>query len=156
MVVVDVFIGVALVVAGLVLFAMEFAHPGALLFIPGSVLFVGGFLYLFLPSVLLDSPFGPLAVIVAAVAAGLLEIPYYKWVAPTHKPMTTTSGGLQGELAIVTVPIIPNTLKGKVRVRSEIWSASSNRPIPQGTQVRVVRGEGVSLWVEPVETGVAA
>lgn len=151
MVVVDVVVGAALIVVGLILFALEFAHPGVLLFIPGSVLLVGGFLYLYLPSVLLDSPAGPLAVLLAAVAAGLLEIPYYRWVAPTHKPMTTTSAGLQGELAIVTSPIIPNTLKGKIRVRSEIWSASGDRPIPIGTRVRVVRGEGVSVWVEPAD-----
>ncbi|MCI4358096.1 MAG: hypothetical protein L3J95_00990 [Thermoplasmata archaeon] len=151
MVVVDPVIGVALLVVGLILFALEFAHPGALLFIPGTILLLGGFLYLFLPTTLLDSPIGPIVVLVGAVVAGVMEIPYYQWVAPIHKPMTTTSAGLQGETAMVTVPIVPNTLKGKVRVRSEIWSASSSAPIPAGTPVRIVRGEGVSVWVEPLD-----
>jgi membrane protein implicated in regulation of membrane protease activity len=156
MVVVNLFIGISLIVVGLILFGLEFGHPGALLFIPGSVMLVGGFLYLLLPDVLLDSAVGPLIVLLAAVIAGLAEIPYYRWVAPIHKPMTTTSAGLEGELAVVTVPIVPNTLKGKVRVRSEIWSATANAPIPAGTQVRVVRGEGVSVWVEPIPAGGAS
>ena len=155
MVVVDLFVGLALVIVGVILFRLEFAHPGVLLFIPGSVLLVGGFLYLYLPDILLDSAWGPLAVLVAAVVAGMAEIPSYRWVAPQHKPMTTTSAGLQGEIGVVTVPIVPDTLKGKIRVRSEIWSASSDRTIPAGTKVRVVRGEGVSLWVEPTETAPA-
>jgi inner membrane protein len=143
-------LGAVLVAVGILLLAMELAHPGALLFIPASVLIVGGFLYIALPDVLLRSAVGVLIVLAVAVGAGLLEIPYYRLVAPTHKPMTTTSAGFAGEEAIVTVDIVPNTLKGKVRVRSEIWSANSTVPIPAGARVRIVQGEGVSLTVVPV------
>ncbi|HEV2167043.1 MAG TPA: NfeD family protein [Thermoplasmata archaeon] len=152
MVTADLVFGIVIVVVGLVLFAIELAHPGALLFIPGSVLVVGGFLYLFLPSVLLDSPIGPIVVILAALLAGLLQIPYYRRVAPTHVPLSTTVRSFEGQTAFVTAAIVPNTLKGKVRVGTEIWSATSSAPIPAGAYVRVVRGEGVSLWVEPTET----
>jgi inner membrane protein len=148
---VDPAIGIALVVGGIALLASELIHPGALLLIPGSILLVAGFLYLFLPNVLLDSAVGPIAIIVAAILAALVEIPYYRWVAPTHRPMSTTSGGLVGDEAIVVAPIIPNTIKGKVRVRSEVWSARSTVPIPVGTRVRIVHGEGVSVSVEPLE-----
>lgn len=144
-------IGIALVVAGVVLLASELIHPGALLLIPGSILLVAGFLYLFLPDVLLDSYFGPVAIVVTAILAALVEIPYYRWVAPTHRPLSTTSGGLVGDEAIVVAPVLPNTLRGKVRVRSEVWSARSNVPIPVGTRVRIVHGEGVSVSVEPIE-----
>lgn len=143
-------LGIVLVLVGIALLAIELFHPGALLLIPGSIFLVAGFLYLFVPNTLLDSWEGPLAIVVAAVLAALIEIPYYRWVAPTHRPMSTTSGGLVGEEAIVTAEIQPNNLKGKVRVRSEIWSARSSRPIPVGTRVRVVHGEGVSVTVEPV------
>lgn len=144
-------IGIALVIAGVVLLASELVHPGALLLIPGSILLVAGFLYLFLPDVLLDSYYGPVAIVVTAILAALVEIPYYRWVAPTHRPLSTTSGGLVGDEAIVTAPVVPGTLHGKVRVRSEIWSARSDVPIPVGTRVRIVHGEGVSVSVEPVE-----
>jgi inner membrane protein len=148
---IDPAIGITLVVAGIALLATELVHPGALLLIPGSVLLIAGFLYLFLPNDLLDSYIGPVGIIITAVVAALIEIPYYRWVAPTHRPMSTTSGGLVGDEAVVISDVVPNTLKGKVRVRSEVWSARSNVPIPAGTRVRVVHGEGVSVSVEPIE-----
>ncbi len=148
----DVTIGIVVTLVGIALFAFELIHPGALLFIPGSVLVVAGFLYLFFPTYLLDSAVGPVAIVVAAVVATVVEIFYYRWVAPTHRPLSTTSAGLVGEEAVVLVPIVPDTLKGKVRVRSEVWSARAAVPIPAGARVRVVQGEGVSLMVEPAES----
>ena len=151
MVLVNEGIGVAIVVAGAILFAVELIHPGALLIIPGSILLVGGLLYLIIPDVLLDSIYGPLAVLGAAIIATAGTILYYRWLAGTHKPLSTTSSGLVGEEAVVIADIVPNTLKGKIRVRSEIWSARGASPIPVGTRVRVVQGEGVSVTVEPVD-----
>jgi inner membrane protein len=145
-------IGITLVVAGIALLAFELIHPGALLLIPGSILLVAGFLYLFAPNDLLDSYIGPVAIIIAAILAALIEIPYYRWVAPVHRPLSTTSAGLVGDEAIVITAVEPGSLRGKVRVRSETWSARSAKPIPAGTKVRVVHGEGVSVTVEPIET----
>jgi membrane protein implicated in regulation of membrane protease activity len=150
MVVVNDAIGLTLVLVGIALFAFELIHPGALLIIPGSILLVAGFLYLFLPDILLDSYIGPVLVIVAAIGGALIEIPYYRWVAPVHRPMSTTSGGLVGEEAIVTVPIEPNNMRGKVKVKSEVWSARADQAIPVGTRVRVIHGEGVSVTVQPI------
>ncbi len=150
MVVVNDAIGLAIVIVGVALLAFELIHPGALLLIPGSILLVAGFLYLFLPNVLLNSYLGPVIVIVAAILGALLELPYYRWVAPVHRPMSTTSGGLVGEEAIVTVPVEPNNLRGKVKVKSEVWSARADQPIPVGTRVRVIHGEGVSVTVQPI------
>jgi inner membrane protein len=151
MTVIDPTIGILLVVVGIILLASELIHPGALLLIPASILLVAGFLYLFLPGTLLDSPYGAISIVVAAFLAAVIEIPYYRWVAPTHKPMSTTSAGLVGDEAIVIAPIVPNTIKGKVRVRSQVWSARSTQPIPVGTRVRIVHGEGVAVSVEPIE-----
>ncbi len=148
--VIDAAVGILLVVVGIVLLASELVHPGALLFIPGSILLVAGFLYLFFPTYLLDSPVGPVAILVAAFVATAVEIFYYRWVAPTHWPLSTTTAGLVGREGIVLVPIVPNTLKGKVRVDSEVWSARAPVGIAAGTRVRIVRGEGVSVHVEAV------
>lgn len=151
MVVANVDIGVPIVIAGAVLFVIEILHPGALLIIPGSILLVGGILYLLIPDTLLQSVYGPLAVLLSALVATGGTILYYRWLAGTHKPLSTTSSGLVGEEAVVIADIVPDTLKGKVRVRSEIWSARGSYPIPAGTRVRIVHGEGVSVTVEPVE-----
>jgi inner membrane protein len=147
----DLAIGIVLILGGIILFALELAHPGVLLLIPGSILLVAGFLYLLLPDVLLDGPYGVLVILLAAVIATVVEIPFYRWVAPVHRPLSTTSAGLIGEVGIVISPVMPNSLKGKVRVKSEVWSARSDRLIPVGVQVRVVQGEGVSITVAPVE-----
>ncbi|HZY92832.1 MAG TPA: NfeD family protein [Thermoplasmata archaeon] len=141
---------------GLVVLALEFIHPGALLLIPGSILIAGGLLYLFLPDFLLDTPWGIVVILVAAIVATILEIPYYRWIAPTHGPMTTTSAGLVGELGTVIAPVTSDTLQGKVRIKSEVWSARSVTPIPMGTKVRVVSGEGVAVQVVPVGDGASS
>jgi len=147
---VDAGIGILIILIGGGLFTIEIFHPGALLLIPATIMIVGGFLYLLIPSVLLQSIWGPIAILFAALIATVVTILYYRWLAGVHLPLSTTSGGLVGHEAIVITDIVPNTLRGKVRIRSEIWSAKAPQPIPAGTRVRVIAGEGVSLTVEPV------
>lgn len=144
-------LGALVVLIGVIVIAVEFIHPGALLLIPGSVLLVGGLLLVFLPDSLLNAPWGIIVIALAACVSALVEIPYYRWLAPNHGPMTTTSAGLVGETGTVIAAVEPNTIKGKIRVRSEIWSVSATSPIPVGAKVRVVSGEGVSLKVVAVD-----
>lgn len=149
--VIDTGLGVLLVALGIALLASELVHPGALLFIPASVLLIAGIFYLFFPTYLLDSAIGPIAILVAAIVATIVELFFYRWVAPTHEPLTTTMSGLVGREGVVVAEVIPDTMKGKVRVDSEVWSARASVTIPPGTHVRVVRGEGVSIEVVPVD-----
>jgi membrane protein implicated in regulation of membrane protease activity len=150
MVQVDVIAGSVVLLVGAGFFVIELFHPGALLLIPATIMIVGGVMYLLTPSTLLDSIWGPIAIALAAVLATGITILYYRWLAGTHQPLSTTSGSLVGQEAIVITDVVPNTLRGKVRVRSEVWSAKAKAPIPAGTKVRVVAGEGVSVTVEPV------
>jgi inner membrane protein len=147
---VDAVVGILIILIGGAFFTIEVFHPGALLLIPATIMIVGGFLYLLIPDVLLRSVWGPVAILVAALLATVVTILYYRWLAGVHKPLSTTSGGLVGEEAVVIADVVPNTLRGKVRVRSEIWSARADVPIPAGTRVRVVAGAGVSVTVEPI------
>ena len=41
--------------------------------------------------------------------------------------------------------------RGMVRVHGELWQATSAAAIPEGTAVRVVRVDGLTLYVEPVD-----
>ncbi len=150
MVHIDAVAGIVVLIFGVALFLIELAHPGALLLIPATILIVGAVMYLLIPNVLLDSLWGPVAIIVAAILSTVVTILYYRWLAGTHSPMSTTTKGLVGQEAIVIVDIVPNTIRGKVKIQSEVWSARGSRPIPAGTHVRVVAGEGVSLTVEPL------
>ena len=144
-------VAATLIIVGSALFAFELVHPGAWLLIPASIMIVAGMLYLTLPSLLLDSVYGPSIVVIVALVAALATIPYYRWVAPTHEPMSTTVQSLKGAVGIVVVPIVPDSLSGKVQIQSEVWSARGEQPIPTGTRVTVVSGEGVSILVRPLE-----
>jgi len=150
---VDDTIGIILLVSGIILLAVELIHPGALLLIPASVLLMAGFLWIFLPSALLGSDLGVILIIVAAGAGALIEIPYYRWVAPVHPPMSTTVRTLIGQEGVIVAPVGPDSLHGKVRIGSEIWSARAEVPIAPGTHVRVVGGSGVSVSVEVLPSG---
>ena len=149
--VVDPTIGISLVIVGIILLAFELIHPGAWLLIPASIMIAAGLLYLTLPSLLLNSFFGPAVVVLVAFVAALATIPYYRWVAPIHEPLSTTVRSLEGQVGVVVVPVVPDSLKGKVQIQSEIWSARGEQPIPAGTKVRVVSGEGVSVMVRPMD-----
>lgn len=144
-------ISATLIIVGSGLFAFELVHPGAWLLIPASIMIVAGLLYLTLPSLLLGSAYGPAIVVVVALVAALATIPYYRWVAPTHEPMSTTVRSLQGEIGVVVAPVVPDSLSGKVQIHSEVWSARGEQPIPTGTRVTVVSGEGVSVLVRPLD-----
>ncbi|MGD0718792.1 MAG: NfeD family protein, partial [Thermoplasmata archaeon] len=78
---------------------------------------------------------------------------YYRWVAPVHPPMSTTVGTLIGQEGVIVAPVVPDSLHGKVRIGSEIWSARAEVPIAPGTHVRVVGGSGVSVSVEVLPSG---
>lgn len=146
-------ISAVLIIVGSALFAFELIHPGAWLLIPASIMIVAGLLYITLPSLLLNSVFGPSIVVLVALAAALATIPYYRWVAPIHKPMSTTVQSLEGQTGVVVTAVVPDSLSGKVQIQSEVWSARSDKPIPPGTKVRVVSGEGVSVMVRPIDAG---
>jgi membrane-bound serine protease (ClpP class) len=59
---------------------------------------------------------------------------------------------LVGSVGEVTEPLTP---LGQIRVLGELWQARAPSELPRGTPVRVVKVEGLTLAVEPVENGSA-
>lgn len=143
-------IGVILVLIGIALFVAELTHPGIFLLIPGTVILVSGAMYILLPGFLTDTVAGPAVIVIAALVATVVSIFYYKHVAPVHPPMVTMPSTMVGFEGVVVAPVVPDTIRGKVRVKSEVWSARSRVPIPAGVRVRVLGGEGVALDVVPL------
>ncbi len=145
-------LGLGLILIGVVLLIMEFVHPGALMVLPGTILLVAGILLLAFGSLnILQTVGGPFIVGGVLIGAGVLAILFYSRLAPTHPPMASTFDTLQNLTAEVTVAVVPGTMKGKVRVRGEIWSARGTVPIPVGARVRILGGQGVILNVEPLD-----
>jgi membrane-bound serine protease (ClpP class) len=50
---------------------------------------------------------------------------------------------------IVVTPLADGA-EGMIRIHGELWRAVSNQPVPEGKPVRVLRMEGLKLYVEPV------
>jgi membrane-bound serine protease (ClpP class) len=54
--------------------------------------------------------------------------------------------GAQGTV----VTELPVGSEGMIRIHGELWRAISNQPVPEGKPVRVVKMDGLKLYVEPV------
>jgi membrane-bound serine protease (ClpP class) len=60
--------------------------------------------------------------------------------------------GVENLVGSVGEVIEPLTPVGQIRVLGELWQARAPAELPRGTQVRVVKVEGLTLGVEPVES----
>ena len=84
-------------------------------------------------------PFAVLAVILTR-----LVLRSRKWKTATGREELIGSNG------VVTAALQAGA-EGMVRVHGELWLAASEFPVAQGTIVKVVRVEGLKLFVEPAE-----
>jgi len=146
--VVYVILGALMVVVGIALILAEIGHPGVFLLVPAGILIVAGFFLVFAPHLFDTSPIAAaLALVGVGFVGAVISMLIYTRIAPRHAPIPSTMETLRGQVAQVVVEIVPGTMKGKVRVRGELWSATSERPIPSGRSVVILGGEGVTLRV---------
>ncbi|MBI1976894.1 MAG: NfeD family protein, partial [Candidatus Omnitrophica bacterium] len=54
--------------------------------------------------------------------------------------------GLIGASGVAETDLNP---AGKVFIQGEIWQAVSDLPVKAGERVRIVKVDGLQLWVEP-------
>lgn len=139
--------GLALVALGVGLIIAEFFLPTyGSLGIGGLIAFVVGSLILF------DSDVPGMGVgrgLIAAIATvGGLTIAGMVYLAArsVRRPVTTGTQGMIGASAEV-VGDFPG--RGRVRYGGELWQAVSDAPLRAGELARIVRVEGLTLWVEP-------
>jgi membrane-bound serine protease (ClpP class) len=143
-------IGVVLLIASIVFFALELLHPGVgLPAIAGIVCVVLGGLFLFDTSVPGVSV-SPLVIVPVALFAGFFFlIVVRKAIALRRLKVTSRDELMIGREGTVVRDLDP---AGVVQVAAEEWSATSVRGTPRrGDRVRVVEMEGLRLKVEPVE-----
>ncbi len=98
----------------------------------------------FVAFVLLDSPWGAIALAVGAV----MEVgEAYFWTRYLARIRVRTGiEGLVGERGEVIAACDP---LGQVRVRGEIWAATSDPAAAVGESIRVTAVEGLTVRVEP-------
>jgi len=145
----EITIGIALIVIGVLMLLAEIVSPGFFLLVPATVLIILGAIGLLVPGFLLSWA-SPLLAVIIIVPTALLTIKMYQKLSPIAPPETTVATSLVGMTGIVTAPVFPNTLRGKVTIANDSWSATSHCPIEIGKHVRVVSSEGVHVKVEEV------
>ena len=142
-------LGVLLVIIGLILLIWEVHMPGFFIAIPGTILLVLGVAVMIMENI--DIILASVLILISAVAASIFTLLFYRKIGKPELPTTTTIDKLVGKTGVVTVKIEPNTLKGKVRIDSDVWSATADEEIEEGKKVIVVKGEGVHVVVREVK-----
>ncbi|MCK4444936.1 MAG: NfeD family protein [Thermoplasmata archaeon] len=145
-------VGLIFVIVGVILLIAETASPGFFVAIPATVLMILGALGMVIEGFLL-SPWSPVVAVVVAVPALIVTMYAYQRLAPPEPPTTTVGRSLVGKHGIVREAIIPNTLKGKVRIEHQTWSGTSDHYIAKDTLVEVVQSKGVHVIVREVQQG---
>ena len=139
-------LAIIFIVAGAILLIIEAMMPGVFMLIPGTVLVILGLVGLIFPDFLI-SKYSPILALVVAVPVTLGTVKLYQLLAKPEPPTTTVVESLLGKEGIVTVRTEPENIKGKVRIGSDTWSATSSEPIDVGTEVKVIESEGVHVRV---------
>jgi membrane protein implicated in regulation of membrane protease activity len=137
------------IVIGVLMLLLEVSQPGSFLLVPATVLLALGGIGLVFPDLLLTI-WSPIIAVLILVPTTLLTIKMYQRLAPPSPPETTVATSLIGKVGQVETEVVPNTLRGKVKIANVIWSATSATPISVGKKVRVVRSEGVHVTVEEI------
>jgi membrane protein implicated in regulation of membrane protease activity len=143
-------IGWGFIVIAILLFLLEAMSPGFFVAVPATVLAVLGVFALYAPEPATFWRWAPLVALGVGVPATLLTIFSYRRMAPPQPaPTTMSSNALIGQQGIVTRAVKPHSIEGKIRIDTQVWSATAEREIPEGARVRVARVDGVVLNVEP-------
>ncbi len=139
--------GVALILLGLALFALELkiASHGVLGAGGGLALVLGAVLLVDIPIPELRIQWGTALALVAPFGAILLFLISIAVKARLNRPETGRES-FAGDTATALTALVP---RGQVLYRGEVWQALSSRPVEEGARVRIASVEGLELKVEP-------
>ena len=139
-------IALALIALGLIFLIAEAFSPGGYLVIPGTVLVIIGILgYAFTD--FLFTWKSPLGAALIAIPMTALTVLGYRYLGKPEPPSTTVADSLVGKTGVVTVAVVPGTLRGKVKIGSDTWSAEADEELSTGTAVVVDASAGVHVHV---------
>ncbi len=145
-------LGLTFVIIGIVLLIAEAASPGFFIGIPATILIILGLFGIIMPG-LFFSWISPVLALIVAVPVTVFVIWFYGKLAPPEAPTTTVGDSLIGKTGIVITETEPDSYThGKVRIGSDIWSATSDKPIRKGTRVEVLASEGVHVILKEIKS----
>jgi membrane-bound serine protease (ClpP class) len=139
--------GLALVVLGTAMIIAEFFFPAyGSLGVGGLIAFIVGSLILFDTDVPGMNVGRPLIAAFATVGGLMIAGIVYMATRAMRHPVATGASGMIGASAEVVEDF---TGRGRVRYGGELWNARSSGALRAGEQARIVKVEGLTLWVEP-------
>lgn len=143
--------GLFLIALSLAFFILEAKAPSH------GVLAFGGIVSMFLGAVfLIRSPLTSGGVSIGIALAGtlpfgVLAVVLMRLVLRSRQWKSATGREeLIGSQGVATAPIAAGA-EGMIRAHGELWRAQSSTPVGEGAAVRILRVEGLKLYVEPVE-----
>jgi membrane protein implicated in regulation of membrane protease activity len=143
-------IALLVIIVGIILLFVEISTPGFFFGIPATVLIILGVFLVFVPDPMIAIIVATLFVIPITIGSIFL----YKKLSPERPPIPLGRWSIVGKTGIVTKEIVPDSMSGKVKIQSEIWSAKADERISVGARIKVVASEGVHVTVERLgETG---
>jgi membrane-bound ClpP family serine protease len=147
----EITIGLLLIILGAIVLIAEAFVPGFFIGVAGTAMIVLGIFAMIIGDAFFFTPWAPVVAILTTICAMAFSIWFYKKLGGIQVPMATVGDSLIGREGIVVRATVPeSTTKGKVRIGSQVWSATSAKRIPEGTKVKVVGSEGVHVIVERV------
>ena len=142
----------AFVIIGILMLLAEAASPGSFIIIPATVLLVLGGIGLVYEDFFITW-YAPLTAVVVVAPMTVITIWMYQKLAPPAPPETTVATSLIGLKGVVEKDVIPHSMRGKVRIANDTWSATADKAIPAGTRIIVRSSEGVHVVVEELPEG---
>ncbi len=139
-------LGLVFLVIGVIMLIVEAASPGFFIAVPATVLIVLGLLGMAIEGFLF-SIWSPIIAIILGVPTTLFTMWFYSRFAPPSPPTTTVGESLVSRQGLVTAEVRPHSLRGKVRIGHDVWSATADEVIPVGERVLVIGSEGVHVIV---------
>lgn len=143
-------LAIIIIVIGAVFIIAEAFIPGIFLIVPGTIMVILGAIGYIYPDFLL-SVYSPLVVLMVAAPVTIITFKAYQRLGKPEPPTTTIITSLIGKQGVVSVQIEPGTIKGKVMIDLDSWSATSEEVIEVGTEVYVYDSEGVHVKVKPCQ-----
>ncbi len=147
--------GLFLIAQAMAFFILEAKMPSH------GVLAAGGIVAMFLGAIfLIRSPLTPGGVSMGVAVAGtlpfaVLTVFLMRLVMRSRKWKTATGKEeLIGAHGLALSPLQAG-VEGMIRVHGEMWQAVSSQPVGEGKPVKVLRVEGLKLFVEPADVAVS-
>ncbi len=145
-------LGIIFFIMGLIFIIVEVSEPGFFIGIPGTILIILGVVMIYFPWIM-ATIWGPIVFIILGVSITAGVFWMYRYISHPERQSeaTTTRVNLIGRKGKVTRKVVPDELKGKVKIESQIWSATADMEIEEGAKVKVIDAEGVHVVVEKME-----